>query len=126
VALAISMSGALYLSRLRGWNQADAVYQAVGAQLKNEPAAVVMVNNPPGYFYHTGQSAIAIPNGNVETLLAAAKRFGAQWVVLDANRPSALAELYERPQSEPRLVLVETFKDDQDRPVYLFKLKDKG
>ncbi len=126
VTLAILMSGSLYLSRLRGWNQADAVYRAIGARLSHEAAAVVMVNNPPGYVYHTGQSAIALPNGDVETLLAAARRFGARWIVLDANRPAELAGLYEQPQSDRRLMLVETFRDETGRPVYLFRLKDEG
>jgi hypothetical protein len=100
----------------------DAIGRAIGARLADQPAPVVMVNNAPGYVYHTGQMAISIPNGDVETLIAAAHRFDAQWVVLEANHPAALADLYARPQSEPRLVLVETF--DRDGPVYLFKRAD--
>jgi hypothetical protein len=111
---------------VRGWNQADAVYRDIGARLSGQPLVVVMVNNPPGYVYQTGQSAIAVPNGDMETLLAAARRFGSTWVVLDENRPAALAELYAQPQSDPRLTLVETFRSSGGRPVYLFKVKDEG
>ena len=126
VALAAVMSGALCVSRLRGWNQADAVYTTMGARLASESDVVVMVNNPPGYVYHTSQPAIAIPNGDVETVLLAAQRFGARWIVLDANRPAGLAGWYEQPQSDPRWMLVETFRDEKGRPVYLLKLKDEG
>jgi len=123
IALAIMLSGMIYLPKVRGWNQADAIYDVIGARLSDQPSAIVMVNNPPGYVYHTGQRAIAIPNGDVDTLLAAARRYGAEWIVLDANRPAALAALYERPQSDSRLTLVEIFRADSGRPVYLFKTK---
>jgi hypothetical protein len=122
IALAVAMSGMIFQSRSRGWNQADAIYAEIGARLADQPRPVVLVNNAPGYVYHTGQMAISIPNGDVETLLAAAQRFGAQWVVLDANNPS-LADLYARPQSEPRLILTETLHNQDGQPVYLFRVR---
>ncbi len=135
VGLAVLMSFALYGLRVRGWNQADAVYASIGARLSVVPNAVapqrgqpstVMVNNPPGYVYHTGQWAIAIPNGDVDTLLAAARRYGAAWVVLEANHPVALSGLYDQPHSDPRLILIETFPVQGGGPAFLFKLKDAG
>lgn len=122
VALAVAMSAMIFQSRSRGWNQADAVYAEIGARLAGQPRPVVLVNNAPGYVYHTGHKAISIPNGDVETLFAAAQRFGAQWVVLDANNLS-LADLYARPQSEPRLILIETLKNPDGQPVYLFRVR---
>jgi hypothetical protein len=122
VALAVLVSGAIYASRVRNWNQADAVYAAIGERLRNPSSDIVMVNNPPGYVYHTGQSAIVIPNGDVDTLLAAARRYGATWVVLDANRPAALAGLYDQPPSDPRLILAQTFESG-GKPVYLFRVR---
>jgi hypothetical protein len=126
VGLAALVSVALYGLRVRGWNQADAVYVSIGVSLSGQPSVVVMVNDPPGYVYLTGHAAIAIPNGDVDTLLSAARRYGAAWVVLEANHPAALSELYARPQSDPRLILVETFPAPGGRPAYLFKLKDAG
>ena len=122
VALAVLVSGAIYASRVRNWNQADAVYAAIGERLRNPSSVIVMVNNPPGYVYHTGQSAIVIPNGDVDTLLAAASRYGATWVVLDANCPAALAGLYGQPSSDARLILVQTFESG-GKPVYLFRVR---
>jgi hypothetical protein len=113
----------IYAPKALNWNRADAVYDAIGARLAGQPAPVVMVNNAPGYVYHTGQPAISIPNGDVETLLTAARRFGAQWVVLDDNN-TLLAGLYTRPTSEPRLTLFDTFQNAENEPVYLFKLRD--
>jgi hypothetical protein len=122
VVFAILLSGSIYSTRVRGWNQADAVYDAIGARLRSQPPAMVMVNNPPGYFYHTGQRAIVVPNGDADTLMAAARRYGATWVVLDANRPAGLTGLYAQPRSDPRLALVETFEAGKGKPVYLFHL----
>lgn len=126
VGLAALVSVALYGLRVRGWNQADAVYGSIGARLRvasqsGQPSPVVAVNNPPGYVYHTGQSAIAIPNGDVDTLLAAARLYGAAWVVLEANHPAALSGLYNQPRSDPRLILVETFPAPGSGPAFLFR-----
>ena len=126
VGLAVLASVALYAVRVRGWNQADALYVTIGAKLSGQPSAIVMVNNPPAFFYHTGQRAIAIPNGDVNTLLAAARRYGAKWVVLEANHPAALSRLYDQPRSDPRLILVETFPVPGSSPAYLFRLRDEG
>jgi hypothetical protein len=123
VAFTIVFSAAIYLPRARDWNKADAVYKSIGARISYLPSAIVMVNNPPGYVYHTGQPAIAIPNGDVDTLLAVARRYGATWVALEANHPIALDALYEYPQSNSYLVLVETFVSD-NKPVYLLGLID--
>jgi len=58
-------------------------------------------------------------------LLAVARRYGARWVALDWNYPADLAGLYEQPESDPRLVLVETYQAGEGRPVYLLRLKDE-
>ena len=74
----------------------------------------------------TGQPAIAIPNGDVDMLLSAARRYGAEWIVLEANHPAALSGLYDQPRSDPRLILVETFPTLEGGPAYLLRLKDEG
>ena len=52
-----------------------------------------------------------IPNGDETMLLAAARQFGVRWVVLDANRPAALAELYAQPEVATGLRLAASFGD---------------
>jgi hypothetical protein len=111
IGLAIGLSGFVYRGRVIGadvhdpvWNQADRVSSAIGRWLadRGEIDPIVMVNNPPLFTYHTGLRSIVIPNGDVAMLLAAARQFGARWVVLDANRPTGLAELYAHPAGDPR------------------------
>jgi hypothetical protein len=74
---------------------------------------VVMVGDPPGYWYHGGGPSIAVPNEPVETVLAVADRYGARYLVLDRNRPRPLVSLYEGIETHPRLNLVETPVGDQ-------------
>jgi len=113
VALAMIFSLAIAWGRVIGsdWNRADAAYREAGAWLadRDDSESIVMAGNPPGFTYHTGHPSIVIPNGDVDTLLDAARRFGAKWIVLDANRPVPLAALYDDPNSDPRLKLSATF-----------------
>lgn len=108
IGLAIGLSWFVYRGRVIGadvndpvWNQADKVSITIGRALidRGENDPIVMVNNPPLFTYLTGLRSIVIPNGDEAMLLAAARQFGARWVVLDSNRPAALADLYARPDS---------------------------
>jgi hypothetical protein len=74
--------------------------------------AIVMVGDPPGYWYHGGGPSIVVPNEPVETLLAVADRYGARYLVLDHNRPQPLVSFYEGKETHPRLSLVETLSDN--------------
>ena len=83
--------------------------------------SLVVVNDPPGFYYFTGHASLIVPNGGPEVLLRVVSDFGARWVVLDANYPAGLETLYRSPTAEPRLALRAAFADDNDRPVYLFE-----
>jgi hypothetical protein len=118
IGLAIALSLIIWYGRVIGsnvsdpiWNQADRVYGAIGLWLRDRGEAdpIVMTNNPPGFYYQTGLRSIMIPNGDVDTLLAAAQQFGAEWIALDDNRPAPLAGLYTDPGSDPRFEVREVF-----------------
>jgi hypothetical protein len=113
LALAAVFSVAIVAARVIApdWNRADAAYREIGAWLAGQGDAdsTVAVGNPPGFTFHTGRPSIVVPNGDVDTLLAAARRFGAKWIVLDRNRPQALATLYADPDSDARLRLAAQF-----------------
>jgi hypothetical protein len=113
VALAALLSLVVVWNRVvrQDWNGADITYRQAGAWLagQGDLDSVVMVGNPPGFTFHTGRPSIVTPNGDVDTLLAAARRFGAKWLILDANRPVLLAALYDDPNLDARLKLTQTF-----------------
>ena len=72
-------------------------------QEREESPVIVMVGNPPAFNYHTGLSAVVIPNENLDRTLEAARRYGASYLILDQNHPRPLASLYRGDQHHPRL-----------------------
>jgi len=117
VGIAILVSGFLYyrgaVARTRQ-PEAVAPYSALAAWLagRGEADTLVMVGDPPGYWYYGGGLSIVVPNEPVETTLAVADRYGAHYLVLDANRPAPLASIYEGATTHPRLSLVESLPGD--------------
>jgi hypothetical protein len=92
--------------RKSAWDSPSNSYSKLAqelAQVGITADAVVMVNNPPGYYLASGQRAIAIPDGGVDELLAAAHHFRAGFVLLEANHPEGLSSLYDYPTSQPGL-----------------------
>lgn len=59
--------------------------------------ATILVNNPPGFYLVSQRPSIVIPDGDVDRLLAVARRYGVQIVLLEANHPQGLQGLYENP-----------------------------
>ena len=88
------------------WSQSDRQYLAVAAALRDlgaGPQNRVLVNNPPGYYLASGSEALVIPDGDVSTLLSAAKQYGADYLVLEPNHVAGLDTLYSHPGSLPGL-----------------------
>jgi 4-amino-4-deoxy-L-arabinose transferase-like glycosyltransferase len=116
IALAMSMSLLIYSRQVIGtgswaapsWNQADEAMIEVGRWIKaqTEAAPVVMVGNPPAFTYHTGLWSVVIPNEGVAETVRAACRYGAQYIVLDPNRPGPLASLYNGQETHPSLAVI--------------------
>jgi hypothetical protein len=110
VGLALLMSGFLYYQKVvvePSSREGVATYGDLVDWLEAEGQGetVVMVGDPPSYWYHGGGPSIAVPNEPVETVLAVADRYGARYLVLDHNRPGPLAPLFEGTETHPRLSL---------------------
>jgi hypothetical protein len=101
VGIAFIMSFAIGLGGFDDDQEAQ-IYETIGAQLP--PAAVVMVGNAPGFYYHTGLSAVSIPNESIPILLEAASAYHVTYLVLDENRPRPLISLYEYPTQSPQIL----------------------
>jgi hypothetical protein len=142
VGLALMLAVLVVRGRVVGSNPAEPVWgssASVYTRLENvlhnlgaDEDALVLVNNPPGYYLASGRPAIPIPNGDVDTLLAAARKYGARYLLLEANHPKDLSDLYQHPSDRPGLhwlgdyegtqvfeILRETGKDD-DKPGLTF------
>jgi len=89
------------------WNQSYIDNQKIGEKinkLDGDSSKLVMLNNPPGFYVATGRSAVVIPNGGVVELIAAAKKYGVSFLVLDSNHPEELADVYEAPELNENLI----------------------
>jgi hypothetical protein len=93
VVLAVALSLGLLFGRRSGWNTADELYATIGSDLP--PDAVVMINDPPSLYYHTGLSGVVLPNSDPDVVPEIAARYGVTHLVLDINRTQPFAALFE-------------------------------
>jgi hypothetical protein len=95
---------AIQQSSGQGWNQENATYSHIDKYLVLQGAAAgdtVMVANPPGFYLASGKPSIAVPDGNVKTVLAAARQYHALYLVLEAGSvPADLLPAYENPKGQ--------------------------
>ena len=71
---------------------------------------IVIVANPPAFWYHTAHRAITVPNADIGTLLAACDRYGVDYVVLGHDRLDSLGALYEGIPAPVHLILTAEFE----------------
>lgn len=113
VATCVLLSIVLYTQRVIGsetgvWNlpPAEQHYAQVEQTLSGlgaEPAAGVLVNNPPGFWLASRRPAIVIPYGDEQMLLAAARQYDIRYLVLEKTNPHQLSNLYHNGPSTPDL-----------------------
>jgi len=74
---------------------------------------IVMVNNPPGYYLASFRPCIAIPNGSLEQVMDAAHRYNAKYIILEANHPVGVENLYDKPGNQSGLKYLFSFEGAQ-------------
>jgi hypothetical protein len=100
-------SFAINQSSGQGWGLENTAYSHIDKYLISQGAAtgdVIMVANPPGFFLASGNPSIAVPDGDVNTVLAAARQYHALYLVLEENSvPAGLLPVYENPKDQMAL-----------------------
>lgn len=92
IGYAIVLSGIVASRQFAGWNANGALYRQLAGQL---PAnAVVMVNDPPAFYYQTGLSAIVVPDNPPDVIPTLAAKYGVTHLILDVNRTVPMNDLY--------------------------------
>jgi hypothetical protein len=126
VVMAIGLSSYIYYRQVllnNAWNQADAAYPAIAAWVRaQDPAAVVMIGNPPAYRYHGGGLSVVVPNADITTTLKAARQYGVDYLILDGNHPAPLDALYQHPTLHPALSLVQSYGQGSGNEIYVFEI----
>jgi hypothetical protein len=109
------------------WNDRNRGYAEIGDWLEVQGAgqSIVMVGNAPGFTWHTGHMAIAIPNEPLDTILKVAGRYGARYLVLDGTRPRTTDRLYQGEEADPRLSLRYTIEGD-DEVLQVYEITSLG
>ena len=95
------------------WNRANTGYVTVSSWLdQNAPQeAVVMVVDPPAYYYFTHRPAIVIPNEEIDGIVEVAERYQAQYLILEYDHVVSLDPIYRGEATHPSLALEHAFHD---------------
>lgn len=102
------------------WNERNRTYIQVAQSLEGD--ARVMVVDPPAYYFFTHRPALVIPNEEIEVVLGVAHRYGAKYLILERDHPSALSALYRGEMSHSSLHLQRTLTDPLGHPVMIYRL----
>ncbi|TAH49582.1 MAG: hypothetical protein EYC68_16855 [Chloroflexota bacterium] len=107
------------------WNQRDIEYAAIDRELdaRNVPNDVPIVTvDPPSFINQTGRRSIYVPTESLDAIFDAAHQFGAQYLVLQYDKPLILRDLYDGRATVEGLKLIATTPDALGRPVTLFEI----
>ena len=117
IAWAIFFSVLVGTKLIGSWNSANATYASIGAQLPLD--AVVMVNDPPGFYYQTGLSAVVLPDSPPSVIPELTARYNVSYLVLDANRTEPFSSLYDDYAYYPFLRLMQ---DDKTTGIRVYQV----
>ncbi|MBT7071146.1 MAG: hypothetical protein HN855_09980 [Anaerolineae bacterium] len=69
--------------------------------------SAIIVSNPPGYFLASGRPALALPDGNIQTIFEISERYGARYLVLEPNAVTAgLMSIFNMPSAQENLTFI--------------------
>ncbi len=106
------------------WNQANTGYVTASTWLKESGSenALVMVVDPPAYYYFTRRPAIVIPNEEIEGIVEVADRYDADYLILEYDHVPSLDTLYREQARHPSLELRHSFRDSNGDLVQIYRL----
>ena len=96
VAMSLLLTGAIMwmralspMARDQAQNKGVPLYESVEkillGQENSEKCAAVITSNPPGYFLASQRPAIALPDGNIDTIFEIAERYDAGFLILEED-----------------------------------------
>jgi hypothetical protein len=91
IVWAAFLSFSVFSGKMNEWNTAGEGFRRLGLPRD----AVVMINDPPAFYYYTGIAGVVLPNAAPGVILDLVGRYGVNYVVLDANRTPPMNDLWE-------------------------------
>lgn len=107
VAISVLLSLWICMQRIPAMNDNAVFYRELRDDLPAD--AVVMVNDPAAFYYHTGLSAVVVPNNPPPSIVQIAERYGVTHVILDVNRTEPMDGLFSRAEDYPFVELMEVY-----------------
>ncbi|MFQ5946297.1 MAG: glycosyltransferase family 39 protein [Anaerolineae bacterium] len=106
------------------WNDRNTIYLETEDWLAAHarPDAAVAVVDPPAFWYFARRPAMAIPNEPLDEVLRVMSILGADYLVVESDRPSGLNLLYEGGADDPRLMKVHVFLDPLGEEVQIYRV----
>jgi hypothetical protein len=106
------------------WNQANTGYVTVSRWLdENAPDdPVVMVVDPPAYYYFTHRPAVVTPNEEIAGIVQVAELYHAQYLVLEYDHVPSLDALYHGQAAHPALKAEHSFIDATGNLVQIYRV----
>lgn len=108
------------------WNDRDIEYAAIDRELdaRGVPAeSPIITVDPPSFVNVTGRRSIYLPTESVEAIFGAADRFGAEYLVLQYDKPVTLRALYDGRENIEGLARVAGVADGLGRQVTLYRIE---
>ncbi|MBI2864828.1 MAG: hypothetical protein HYX94_09745 [Chloroflexi bacterium] len=104
VLFAIFFSGFLLIREAGKRDERYRHYGEIAAWLREAaPDSVIMIADPPGYYYSSGKGSIVIPSDEVDSVLLAARCYGASYLVLEKVHSRPLHSIYSGERTDPQL-----------------------
>ncbi|HWQ46048.1 MAG TPA: hypothetical protein VN376_04230 [Longilinea sp.] len=84
-------------SSARAWDEDYETYLTINSYLVEQGMTedeIVMVNDPPLYFWASAQQSIVIPNGTIDAIAETAHQYRARYLVVESEHIPALDTMY--------------------------------
>jgi hypothetical protein len=120
ILIMVAMILTVYVVYLRiftlGWGEGeDADYPVIEQVLVQngiQDEDIVIVRNAPGYYLKTGRSAVSVPYGGEEAILAVAEQFDAYYLVLEPEAAlEPIQDLFQNPDGSSQFIYLGEHND---------------
>ncbi|MBI3977326.1 MAG: hypothetical protein HY331_03985 [Chloroflexi bacterium] len=120
VLFAVGVSLYLTAKSAATWDDRKRQYDALAVWFAEHaaPADLVMLVDPPGFFYSSGRSSVVTPSDGPEAAALVARRYGVRYLALEAVHAQTYRPLYRGEQMSTSL---QRFGEVGDIQIYRFR-----
>ncbi len=111
----MALSAYAAAEKIPRWRETSPTYREIDHWLdarEVSESAVVMIGDPPSFWYHSGRYAVVVPNEDVVTLREVVERHRVEYLLLDQSHPAPLTALYNGEEEVDWLRAVASWGDE--------------